>query len=107
MKENGEADNQGYVVWEAEIEWSRQVSQSWWHLGCTSMEMRSKLWGGLEKECSSQRRTLSCVFNSTCLQSRFKKVFGEGVCFLKKLPGSIREPVLINKGRKSTLGESS
>lgn len=59
VRKNGEAGNQGWVVWEAEIEWSGQVSRSWWRLGCGSVEMRSWLWRGLGRERSSQRWALS------------------------------------------------
>lgn len=40
MKENKKADNEWHVVWEAELESSKWVFQSWWHLGQNLIEIR-------------------------------------------------------------------
>lgn len=40
LKENEKADDEWHVVREAELEWSKWVFQSWWHLGQNLIEIR-------------------------------------------------------------------
>lgn len=83
MKENEKADDEWHVAWEAKLEWSKWVFQSWWHLGQNLIEIR-KSHGEIWRQ-SVLDRVPSGTLHSTCLQSQFKKVFGEGVYFQNTL----------------------
>lgn len=81
MKENKKADNKWHVVWEAELEWSTWVSQSWWPLGQNLIEIR-KSHGEIWRKSVLDRdecRVVHCIVHVCSVSSR--KYLGRGFIF--------------------------